>query len=150
MPRGDMGLLEYLAWIEKQVSEHEESLTELRIARDHAKRAAKEMEGLVLPVSDAEETAKTVVVANSRRYESMTPRYATMDYLRQRGTPATTVQIREALLAGNVKSDASKFHQTLYNTLQRMAKQHGTVVSYGEGLWGLPGWPEPNRPNPFI
>lgn len=148
MSTGEMGLLEYLAWVEKQIAAHEKSLGELRIAQKHAKRAAEEMEGRKFKPPwerGPEEVAKSVGGQDEGKYAELTPRKATLVYLRERGKPATTVEIREALVAGNVKSDAEKFHQTLYNTLRRMANKHKSIVSYGEGLWGLPGWPKPNE-----
>lgn len=147
MSRNDMGLLEYLAWLERQEAELVEKLEEVRVAKKHARRAAEEMEGADLPSPVVPPTEEKPAADGARpgQFSSMKPRKAARVYLRQRGKPATTVQIRKALEAGNVNTEAEKFHQTLYNTLQRMKRKDGTVVNYGGGLWGLPEWPEPSE-----
>ena len=55
-----------------------------------------------------------------------------------KGAPASTSEIRKALIAGKVRSTARKFHLTLYNTLRRM-REEGVVVNLGEGVWALLG-----------
>lgn len=144
MSTSDMGLLEYLAWLERQEAELQRKMDEIRVAKDHARRAAKEMSGAPT-LGDRVENPKGDRDTVDGKYASMRPRQAALAYLKERGGPATTIQIREALEAGNVKTEAEAFHQTLYNTLQRMAKKDQAVVNYGHGLWGLPVWPRPGE-----
>lgn len=130
---------EYLQSLRTRVQRLRDELSTAEIALGHAEDFAQET-----PSPRKPEARVVADKQSGAPFEGMSPREASEEYLRWRGTPASTVDIREALLAGQVDTKAKKFHQSLYTTLGRMQEQE-TVVNYGMGVWGLPEWPHPTQ-----
>ena len=141
MATGEYGFLEFIASLEEREAELEAELARVRAATSLA-REEMNARGIRAKLSQnigdvTEDKAKSDVGRRKGPYKGMTPRKAALVFLKELDRPATTAEIREALKAGNVKTRSKKFHQTLYNTLQRMAQIDHSVVNLGAGVWGL-------------
>ena len=135
---GNIGFAEYIAGLERDEARLEKQLVEVRIALAHAQKA----QGGPSLRPALPEPPPAITEGQPKRvgkFAGMSPKKAALAFLRERGKPATTVEIREALQRGGVDSKAKQFHLTLYNTLFRYRKT-GDFVNYGEGNWGLPEW----------
>ena len=114
-------------------------LAELREEMQELEAVVAYFERRVANAAPPNEPASSKSTVPAKSFARMKAREAALAYLLHKGHPASTVEIREALVAGKVKTSAKKFHQTLYSTLAILQKQ-GEVVNLGEGIWGLAIW----------
>ena len=134
MARGDIGLLEYLAVLERQQQEHKAALAELEIAISHARRVMKEESVRAkLPGADngvPEERARET----GGPYVHMGLGEATYRYLVSVGEMQNTAQVRRGLIRGGLVSTAKNLHSTVFTSLKRLVDK-GKVEKVGAGEW---------------
>jgi hypothetical protein len=139
MPQGDMGLLQYLAVLDRKAQELRAALAEIEIAAKHA-RGVIGGGGIIpatLPSPEPEQPEKEPNSSNGP-YAGMTNPNAAVAFLRTSGKPQKTAAIARALLAGGITTEAKDFSATMFGTMRRLVEDK-RVVKAGPGLWAIPG-----------
>lgn len=136
MPDRGIGLLQYVARLEKDKARLERELEEISIALNHAQRVIQEggIRKAELPGSEptngqpVEEPKDATLPFRGLGNES-----AIVKLLKStdRG-PLKTAQIGELLEEGGLESEAKNLTATLFGSLKRLVKK-GEVVKVGEG-----------------
>ena len=152
MSQRDMGLLQYLAaldreeeMIQQSISESQRALVEIQIAKKHA-RAVVEGGGVraaKLPQGGNERDEGKPNKAHAP-YAGMSNPAAALTYLKAVDKPQKTSQIAKALDKGGIDSKAKNFNATMFGTMKRLLKER-KVVRVGPGLWALPEQHESNE-----
>lgn len=137
MPKGDMGLLQYLAELERQAEELRARLGEIEIAAKYARAVvdSSAFRPATLPAPTPEH-AEANPNESDGPYARMTNPEAAVAYLRASGRPQKTAKIAKALLEGGIATEAKDFSATMFGTMRRLEKD-GRVVKVGPGLWAL-------------
>jgi hypothetical protein len=81
-------------------------------------------------------------------YAGMGTKMAAINFLRQRGRPARTVEIARALLEGGKSTTSKKFYRTVFNTLTEAAKTKKTEIAKNGNVWVLKEWNLPPQNTP--
>lgn len=143
MSRDNMGLLEYIAELEKEEAKLREVLKENEIAQAHARRVIERggMVKAVLPSGspsgqDPEETAKPA----SGPYSGMGTEQAALLCLQGSPKALKTAGVAERLQEGGIQSEAERFQATVYSALSRLVDK-GEIAKIGSGRktrWATP------------
>ena len=138
MPQRDMGLLQYLAELDRKAQALRVELAEIEIAAKHARAVVGggAVQRAKLPSPAAEHTEDGPNLSGGP-YARMSNPEAAVAFLRETGRPQRTAAIANALLAGGIVTEAKNFNATMFGTLRRLALD-GAVVKAGPGLWALP------------
>ena len=146
MSQRDMGLLQYLAElgreeeaIQQSISEAQQMLAEIQIAKKHARAVAEggRIRAAKLPQGGDARTEGQPNKADAT-YADMSNPAAALTYLKAIGKPQKTSQIAKALEKGGIDSKAKNFNATMFGTMKRLFME-GKAVRVGPGLWALPG-----------
>lgn len=146
MSQRDMGLLQYLAALDREeeaiqqsISESQRALVEIQIAKKHARAVAEGggIHAIKLPRT-ADARAESQPNKADAPYVGMSNPAAALTYLRTIGKPQKTSQIAKALEKGGIDSKAKNFNATMFGTMKRLLKER-KVVRVGPGVWALSG-----------
>ncbi len=132
----DMVMSQYIARLDEEERELEKKLAELRNAKSHAKRVL-EIYSKAIPTNDGGDDTETEdkgKITVSGPYNGLGVEEAAAEHLRAVGVEQKTAQVRDALLAGGINTEAEYFHSTVFSALDRLAAR-GEVQKVGAGRW---------------
>lgn len=127
-------------WVEELRTEREQHRKEIQeldvVIRRLEKRLGQHMQPADLPrMPSSEKQDETEgTPATEGPFSDMTNPEAAKAYLSSVDSAQTTAQVREAMLAGGVTTEAKNFHSTVYTTLKRLAES-GEIRDLGDGKW---------------
>ena len=145
MSQEDMGMLQYIAELERDEARLTKDLGEVRIAKAHAQRIVKasRTQKVVIPIDSNVVTGvgNETPGGDSQPYRGLGNEGAIMKLLHDgERRPMSTRQITEALKMGGLESEATNLPATIFGALKRL-KGKGKVVKLGEGRrirWAAP------------
>ena len=135
MPVRDMGLLQYIATLERQEQEYLKALEGVRNAMAHAKGVMGE-HGTRANLSGLDEGDAPEEKAHGTDgpYAGIGLEEATYRYLVSVGRVQSTPQVRDGLVRGGLQSKAKNLHSTVFTSLRRLVDKD-KVEKVGAGKW---------------
>ena len=117
--------------VAEKISQNEESIGRLRNENEQLRR---ELDALDAPaLASAPESNGTE--PEEGHYAAFGPQEAVLQFLMGNPGPHTTRDIRNAVIAGGVKTDSKAPLSVVYTALKRLSGRHGTVKKMPGGRW---------------
>lgn len=134
-------LREVIEELHAERAEHENEIKELDVVIGRLEaRLRKVIRRADLPAPTPGRDETEDMAKKEGPFADMTNPEAALAYLQSVEGARTTKQIRKAMLAGGVTTDAKNFHSTVYTTLRRLADD-GKIEDLGGGKWAVgDGW----------
>jgi hypothetical protein len=81
-----------------------------------------------------------IASGSTQEYTNMSTKVAAIHYVRQKGSPASSTEIGNALVAGGKQTKSKQFNRTLDNTLKAASERQSSEIVRVKGEWALKEW----------